>query len=155
MDADVYFQRFAGSDSFSMEQTLKEQAEEYLQEIGVKFQTIDDRRFKVGYVGLNLKLIEVLVRFSEDDANDFIMTSYSVGCSFSGDLYHEGLELCNELNNEFRWVKFYLDEEQNVVAEYDAYVDDGSCGPAVCNAITKIVAVLDRVYPRFMTLRWG
>ena len=84
-----------------MEQTLKEQAEEYLQEIGVKFQTIDDRRFKVGYVGLNLKLIEVLVRFSEDDANDFIMTSYSVGCSFSGDLYHEGLELCNELNNEF------------------------------------------------------
>lgn len=138
-----------------MEQTLKELAENYLQDEGVKFQDVDKRRLRVGFRGENLKLIEIYIRFPEGDGRDVIITSYSVGCGFSGDLYNDGLELCNELNNEFRWIKFYLDDEHDVVAEYDAYIDENSCGPTVANAIRRMVGIMDRVYPRFMALRWG
>lgn len=139
-----------------MDQTLKEMAESYLLDEGVKFQDIDKRRIRIGFRGENLKVIEVNIRFpEEEDGHDFIISSYSVGCSFTGNLYPEGLELCNELNNEFRWIKFYLDEHQDVVAEYDAYIDENCCGPTVMHAVRRMASVLDRVYPRFMTLRWG
>ncbi|MBR0226296.1 MAG: YbjN domain-containing protein [Thermoguttaceae bacterium] len=138
-----------------MEQTLKELAKSYLLDKGVNFRDVDERRLRVGFRGENLKLIEIFIRFPEEEGHDFIITSFSIGCSFTGELYNDGLELCNELNNEYRWVKFYLNDEHDVVAEFDAYIDENSCGPVVANAIRRMVSAMDKVYPRFMALRWG
>ena len=57
---------------------------------------------------------------------------------------------CNELNNKYRWVKFYLDDDSDVVAQIDAYVDDETCGGECLSLVRRMVNIVDGGYPTLM-----
>lgn len=58
------------------------------------------------------------------------------------------LRVCNELNDNYLYVKFYCDESENAVtAEFDAYIPVKSAGEIVVSMITRMVSIVDEAYP--------
>lgn len=59
----------------------------------------------------------------------------------------EGYRACNILNNELRFVTFYVDEKDHeLVVCYDAKVTAESCGPICMDAMMNMVDILNETY---------
>ena len=66
-----------------------------------------------------------------------------------------GLAVCNDLNLQFRWVKFFLDKDKDVVATLDAMLDDNSSGAECVSLLMRIVNIVDDAYPQIAKARWA
>lgn len=59
----------------------------------------------------------------------------------------EGYRACNILNNELRFVTFYVDEKDyELVVCYDAKVTAENCGPICMDAMMNMVDILNETY---------
>lgn len=125
----------------------------YLDQKGVKYQELDDRRVLVRYGGENLKTIAVTVSFDKNESNTVQLYSFEIA-SFKEDKFAAGLLACNALNARFRWVKFYLDSDRDVIAEMDAVVDYNSVGEECFELVIRMVGIIDEAYPEFMKAMW-
>ena len=67
----------------------------------------------------------------------------------------KALEICNSLNCEYRWIRFYVDEDLDIVASIDAYLDAYTCGEMCMDYIRRIVSIVDEAYPQIAKARWA
>jgi hypothetical protein len=65
------------------------------------------------------------------------------------------LIVCNNLNNEYRWLKFYMDEDKDVNASLDAMVDRSTCGEECLSLVRRMVNIIDEAYPQIAKARWA
>lgn len=93
------------------------------------------------------------------DTNDFIKIKYFglVRLDENSDekAFHEKL---NEWNSQYRYVKFVVDDERDVVVDIDLPLDlhDGIFQPDSFMAMVGVgLQVLEEVYPELMKLRWA
>ena len=63
--------------------------------------------------------------------------------------------MCNRLNAEYRWVKFYLDKDGDVNAAIDAVISEDDCGEACMNLVHRIIRIVDDAYPEIAKTRWA
>ncbi len=63
------------------------------------------------------------------------------------------LELVNELNGKYRWVKFSL-REGRVNVQADASITDDTSGRVCVELFLRIIKIIDDVYPEFMRTLW-
>ena len=63
--------------------------------------------------------------------------------------------LLNELNCDYRWVKFYLDEDNEVTVSGDAVIDAATAGEELCELMYRYLSIIDDIYPRIMKVNWG
>ena len=61
----------------------------------------------------------------------------------------------NEINNEYRWIKVYLDDDNEVTASGDAIVNDDTAGEECFEILLRYLSILDDVYPRLMKALWA
>ena len=62
----------------------------------------------------------------------------------------------NHLNNQFRWIKFSLDEEDLTVnAADDCVLTPETCGEEVYRCCMQMVSIIDEAYPTIMKAMWG
>ena len=61
----------------------------------------------------------------------------------------------NECNHRFRWVKFYLDEDNDVIADADVIFDENNAGDAVIEMVMRTASIIDDAYSDIMTGIWG
>ena len=54
----------------------------------------------------------------------------------------------NELNNTYRWYRFYLDDDREAAADLDALVTSETIGPVVYELILRGVSIIDEAYPK-------
>ncbi len=125
---------------------------DHLDDNDITYTDLDDGLVKIVFGGDNLKSIEVIAMF-EDDNPDVGITSWSIG-SFANN-YEAGLRVCNEMNKEYKWVKFYLDKDSDVVADIYTTVDEYDCGPYCVTAIKRLIDIIDMAYPNFMRALWS
>lgn len=121
---------------------------------GVKYTEMDNRVVKVVYTGDNLKTIPVYVFFDADGAPLISVKCWEIA-NFKDDKMAGGMIACNMLNKEYRWVKFFLDDDSDVVAQIDAYVDESTCGGECLSLVKRMVNIIDEGYPTFMRAIWG
>ncbi|MBQ9250282.1 MAG: YbjN domain-containing protein [Oscillospiraceae bacterium] len=107
----------------------------------------DDEQVKVTFSGDNLDKIEVNIYFDED-LDSLSMYSWYIIDFDKADLA-EILELVNKLNNDYKYVKFLVDEKElSVDAEIDCPLrDDDSAGEIAYDALYYIVMIVDEAYP--------
>ena len=67
----------------------------------------------------------------------------------------KGINVCNELNRKFRWVKFYIGSDGDVNAQIDAYIDEESCGFICKSLVSRTVNIVNEGYPTFMKALWS
>lgn len=120
---------------------------------GIKYRELDERKVSVRYSGDNLKTIAIIVAFDKNDSNTVQIYSFEIA-SFKEDKFAAGLLACNALNARFRWVKFYLDSDRDVIAEMDAVVDYDSVGEECIELVRRMVGIIDEAYPEFMKAMW-
>ena len=65
------------------------------------------------------------------------------------------LLVLNECNHKFRWVKFYLDEDNDVIANGDVIFDEQNAGEACIELIMRTASIIDDAYSDIMTGIWG
>ena len=65
------------------------------------------------------------------------------------------LLVLNECNHKFRWVKFYLDNDNDVVANGDVIFDEQNVGDACIELVMRTASIIDDAYPEIMKGIWG
>ncbi len=127
---------------------------EHLEQENIKFADLDEHVVRVAYSGENLKTIPIIVYFDDDGEPIVQMKCWDIA-SFKDEKFDNGVAVCNELNKQFRWVCFYLDDDCDVVAMLDAYVDEENCGNICTNLVHRMVSIIDEAYPTLMKALWS
>lgn len=58
--------------------------------------------------------------------------------------------VCNDLNKEYRWAKFTVDEDGDISAEADSELDPNTGGETCLKVIAKLAKISDEAYPTLM-----
>ncbi len=131
-------------------------AANYLREVKeVKIDVDEERsRIHVGFKTDNKDHVEVNVIF-DDDGTTMGLRSFNF-CKFAEDKRPAMYKTCSEMNKQFRWVKFFVDESDNTITlADDAVIQAESCGPEVWELICRMVGIADDAYPNFMKAIWS
>ena len=108
---------------------------------------------KVSFNGKNADTVRVFLFFDEEGKR-VNLKSFSIAKIPSEKLMDMYVVL-NELNNEYRWVKFYVDSDNEVTVSDDAIIDPDSVGAECFELIIRSVSIVDEVYPRLMKVLWA
>lgn len=93
------------------------------------------------------------IRFiSTNDQNDVAVRVFSL-VNVEEASWPKLLPTINELNREFRFVKFVLDQDGDVNIEYDFPLESN---PTVCaeEILIRILKIIDQAYPTLMRAIW-
>lgn len=71
------------------------------------------------------------------------------------DRFIDVLKTCNELNNRFRWVKFAIDNDNDINMEIDCIVNEETAGEVVLELVQRLCSIADEVYPELMKVIYG
>ncbi len=116
---------------------------------GVKNQVIEDE--KVLRVGFNLEAtsIEVILIFDDNDRSVGLRSFGYV--KFPADKKDRMYKVCSQLNDDYRWVKFYVDEDHNFITMADdAIVQVDGCGDELLELVMRMAKIGSDAYPKFM-----
>lgn len=129
---------------------------DYLEQRKVRYHELGPDAIRVSYAGDNCPSIAVNFKFS-DDGRDVAIRCYSIAKIKEEDAkqYLGALYTCSELNRNYRWVKFYLDSDNEVTAEDDAVIDPYTTGEECYKLLGHMVNIVDETYPVFMKIVWG
>lgn len=61
----------------------------------------------------------------------------------------------NELNADYRWIKFYIDSDNEVTASGDAIIDEETAGEECHELCMRYVNIIDECYPEIMKALWA
>lgn len=126
----------------------------YMEEKGIKYTDRDENHVTVSYSGDNIKSIKFHVAFDKDGEGMVQIYAWDIG-NFGGDKTAKGIEVCNELNAKYRWVKFYLDSDKDVCVSTDSYICEANAGSVCLNLVRRMVNIVDEAYPSFMRALWA
>ena len=134
-----------------MMQNFAEAFTKYMDKEGVKYIKQNDHVVTVVYSGNNMESIPIFVFFDEDNEPLVTFKCWSI-MNFKRN-EAAALVVCNTLNSEYRWVKFYLDTDKDIVASLDAMVSIQTCGEECLFLARRMVNILDNAYPRIAKVR--
>lgn len=120
---------------------------------GIKYTVLDDFRVKVAYSGDNTNDITIMVIFDKDGDGLVALRCWSFGKCPNGKRAAV-LEACNQLNSEYRWVKFYVDSDTDVSCGLDAVIDIDTVGEECIQLVRRMVSIYDDAYPVLMKACW-
>ncbi len=102
----------------------------------------------------NAPNIRLVIGFDDPESCRPWIKCYDLG-HFEGDKYAAGLLACNNANKQYRWVRFYMDGDNDVVAAMDAIVSSETVFDEMIELIVRMLQIIDDLYPEFMRARWG
>lgn len=115
----------------------------------IGYTELDENAIRATFTGTNLKNIPVYIIFDEDGDPTVALKCWEIATVKNNKLAN-GLLICNKLNDKYRWVKFYIDKDNDIVGEMDAIIDEESCGSEVMGLIERLILVIDEGYPAIM-----
>ncbi|MGI6221196.1 MAG: YbjN domain-containing protein [Coriobacteriales bacterium] len=65
------------------------------------------------------------------------------------------LEVLNDLHNRFRWIRFYIDGDNDLVADTDIIIDDVTAGDMCVEIVMRTASVIDDAYADIMRAVWA
>ena len=125
----------------------------YMDDQGIKYTDVKENVVKVVYTGDNLKTIPIFVFFDKD--GDPLVTFKCWEIANFKDKEAAGIIACNQLNNQYRWVTFYVDDDADVITQIDSYVSEETCGAVCMSLVKRMVNIIDESYPNIMHSLWG
>lgn len=141
--------------------TAQEQASRFEQALisnSLKYDRIDDFErpmFKLNFGGgdFSFNHLRINILFDTDGRSAQFATSPIV--SIPKDKTAQGLITCNTCNKRFRWVKFYIDDDNDLILETDAIIDDATVGDECVEMLFRAASIVDDCYGDFMRAIWA
>ncbi|MBQ8726035.1 MAG: YbjN domain-containing protein [Clostridia bacterium] len=126
---------------------------DYMDQEDIKYTVSSDNVIKVTYTGDNLDSIPVYVIFDEEGDEYVEFKCWDIANFKSREA--KAIEVCNELNAKYRWVKFYMDSDKDIIVSIDAVVDSATCGEECLSLVRRVVNITDEAYPEIAKARWA
>ena len=125
--------------------------------VGLKYRDsrdLDDGQSLVvcGVNGKNNARYDVVFVFGKDGRDVLLRVTGLV--AFPEEKWGPMLELVNELNGNYRWLKFDVKPER-VDAQCDAVIDEDTSGRICVELMLRTMRIIDDAYPKFMHVLWG
>ena len=137
-----------------MENKYKAMAKEYFEQKNLKYNDLDDNLMSLAFTLDNIKDLHIFVVFEdEEDSRPYFLSKGIV--TFPEEKTLNALLLVNKLNNQFRWAKFHLDDEGDIIVRMDAIVSDESAGEEIWELIGRMSGIIDAAYPEMMKVRFA
>lgn len=90
------------------------------------------------------------------DKNDGIVNVYSLSiCTIPDDKVVDIYPVLNELNSTYHWVKFYIDENNEIYMAGDAVITENTSGPICFILLMKFHSIIEDALPSIMKVRWS
>jgi len=125
----------------------------YFDQKGTKYRELDNGLLSVSYNADNTSDITIILSVDEDEGKvEFF--SFSIG-QFKQEQFAQGLIACNDCNAKYRWVKFYINDDNRICVRSDAIIDESTCGEECREVIMRMVGIIDECFPVFMKARWS
>ena len=124
-----------------------------MEENGIKYSEVDENTLKISFNCDNIKTVNVFALFDEDGDPFVQFRCWEIESFKSNEA--AGLAVCNALNLQFRWVKFFLDKDLDVTATLDAMLDEDTSGEECRSMMMRLVNIVDDAYPRIAKARWA
>ena len=105
-----------------------------------------------GVSGKNNARYEILFFFDGDERTVSLRIFALV--NFPEEKTEAVMDIANDLNAHYRWLKFYIDESK-VNAQCDAIINDENSGRICVELMLRTMRIIDEIYPRFMHALWG
>lgn len=106
-----------------------------------------------GFNGKNTRY-DIAFIFDSDDRSVSVRVFRLVsGCPEDSTL--RMLDAINEINAKYRWVKFYLDKDQDINVQLDAYVNHSVDDNICLFLLMRTVKIIDECYPTLMRALWA
>lgn len=97
----------------------------------------------------------MVIRFFFDaDGRSAAVRCFSI-CRFTEEQAELAINEANKLNNEYRWVRFSIDSDNELAASYDVILTPQNAGEVCYEILARMVNIIDKAYPRFMKIRWN
>lgn len=74
---------------------------------------------------------------------------------FAGDARMRGLELCNKISQDKRWIRAYIDKDDDLMIDADMFVTGGEFVDDVRALVSMMMSVIDDVYQEIQQAQWG
>lgn len=127
---------------------------DYMDEKGIKYIDHDEYHVEVRYTGDNLNTIPVHVFFAKDGSDNVRLVCWKIYKCPKEEL-GAACGVCNVLNKNYRWVKFYVDEDYDFVGEMDALIDPVFVGNECAKLVRKMINIIDEAHPKIDALMWS
>ncbi len=97
----------------------------------------------VGYKGDNFDSLTFTFIF-DDDGESFALRVFSIE-KFSEDQLPDAYEFCNAMCYAYRWLRFYVDSDNEFTAALDAVINGDSIGDECYELLGRAVNIVDEV----------
>ena len=138
-------------------QNLVKFVKAYIESQGKKC-NIQDGHDDVLWMGFrtdNIEAIKIYMIFDKE-REDFIVSfkAFNV-CKFPAEKTELMYKVCSQMNRQYRWVKFYVDESDNTITcQDDAMIQLETAGKECLDLVARMVQICDTVYPELMKAIW-
>ena len=140
---------------------VKEQVnrvERAMTERGLKFDHVDEYdnpMVSLSFGGGDFSYTHVTIHLVFDLDGESAQVVTSPIANAPGEKTAKMLLVLNECNHKFRWVKFYLDDDNDVVANGDVIFNEQNAGEACIELVMRTASIIDDAYPEIMKGIWG
>jgi len=107
----------------------------------------------VGFSADNVKNLR-LIFFFDGNGRSVNIKCFSI-CKVPDEKLINVFVILNKLNYDYRWVKYYLDDDNEVTLSGDAILDDDSSGDECFEILVRYVNILDECFPEIMKAIWA
>lgn len=129
---------------------------DYLEQRNVKYNTPRSDVVSVGYAGNNCPSIRLNFIFGEDGRDVEIVSTGIVRIPKEDtDKLFSALMGCSALNSHYRWITFYVDDDNEVIARDDAVIEPHTTGEECYELLLREVGIIDKAYPEIMKVIWN
>ena len=140
---------------------VKEQVNQVMRvfnERGLKYTSVEDSQrpmIKLSFGGGDFSFTHVMIHviFDNDGTSAQIITSPIAGVP--AEKMAQLLFALNECNHRFRWVKFYLDEDNDIIADTDLIFTEQNAGEACFELVMRTASIVDDAYSTIMKEIWS
>ena len=141
-----------------MENKFKRMVMSFFDEHDLKYHEVDERAIRISYDGDDIRDYSLFI-ITENDAkkeniNRVVFLSSPIA-TFEGDLIAKGLILANSLNYSYRWVKFVINDNNDLINRFDAIVDEETAGEEIARLCNLAISVADDAFPDIMKARFA
>lgn len=107
--------------------------------------TKDEEKKKVtlSYNGDNFKSLKFVFLF-DDDGESVAIRVWSIE-EFTAAQLSDAYEFCNRMNNDYRWLSFYIDSDNELTARVDAILSQPSVADECLELLRRTVRIVDKV----------
>ena len=98
--------------------------------------------------------INIAVVFDDDGDNWAELACAGIG-KFKDQKFAPGLFHCNVLNNKYRFVKFHIDEDKDLIVRGDCHMTPATSAEDCMTMVNLLASLVDDSYPQFMRILWS